>query len=70
MYMYMYSLGTGSCIKLKAGAELLRRLWGAMTQWLGHLQLKQEALGSIPGAALGFSSSSWFINVDGMKDLS
>ena len=25
------------------------QLWGAIAQWSEHLQLKQEALGSIPG---------------------
>ena len=30
-------------------------LWGAIAQWSEHLQLKQEALGSIPGGyTLGF----------------
>ena len=33
------------------------------------MQLKQEALGSIPGGCPGFFSSSWLTNVDGMKDL-
>ena len=35
-----------------------------------HMQLKREVLGSIPGGALGFfSSSSWLTNIDEMKDL-
>ena len=43
-------------------------LWGAVAQWSEHLQLKQEALGSIPSAvaAQDFSLSA---NVNGMKDL-
>ena len=39
-----------------AGVELLRWLWGAVAQWSEHLQLKQEALGSIPGGYPGFFS--------------
>ena len=35
-------------ITLKAGGGMLRWLWGAITQWSEHLQLKQEALGLIP----------------------
>ena len=38
-------------LTLKAGVELLRWLWGAIAQ---HLQLKQDALGSIPGSYPGF----------------
>ena len=39
-------------------------------QWSEHLQLKQEALGSIPSGCPGFFfTSSWLTNVDGMKDL-
>ena len=34
---------------------MLGGLWGAVAQWSEHLQLKQEALGSIPG---GYP---WFI---------
>ena len=53
-------LGTPPCIGLsitfKAGVELLRWLWGAVAQWSEHLQLKQEALGSIPGGYPGFFS--------------
>ena len=49
---------------------MLRWLWGAVAQWSEHLQLKQEALGSIPGGYPGFFfTSSWLTNVDGMKDL-
>ena len=33
---------------------MLRWLWGDVAQWSEHLQLKQEALGSIPGGYLGF----------------
>ena len=29
-------------------------LWGAVAQWSKHLQLKQEALGSIPSGCPGF----------------
>ena len=32
----------------------LYMLWGAIAQWLEHLQLKQEALSSFPVATLGF----------------
>ena len=44
-------------------------LWGAVVQWSEHLQLKQEALGSIPGDCPGFFSFSWLTIVDEMKDL-
>ena len=46
-------------------------LWGqgAVAQWMEHLQLKQEDLGSIPSGCPGFSSFIWLANVDGMKDL-
>ena len=37
---------------------MLRWLWGAVAQWSEHLQLKQEALGSIPAETLFFS---WLI---------
>ena len=50
------SLGIGLSITFKAGVELLRWLWGAVAQWSEHLQLKQEALGSIPGGYPGFFS--------------
>ena len=58
-------------ITLKAGVELLRWQWGAITQWSEHLELKQEALGSIPGGCPGFFSlpTGSVTNVDGMKDL-
>ena len=67
-------------ITLKAGVKLPGCLWGAVSQWPEHLQLKQEILGSIPGDCpvflfvclfvfLFFSSSSWLANFDGMKDL-
>ena len=36
-------------ITLKAGELMLGWLWGAVAQWSEHLQLKQEALDSIPG---------------------
>ena len=35
---------------------MLRWLWGAIAQWSEHLQLKQEALGSIPVGYPGFVS--------------
>ena len=64
------NLGIGLSITFKAGVELLRWLWGAVAQWSEHLQLKQQALGSIPGSYPAFfSTSSWFTNVDGMKDM-
>ncbi len=64
------SLGMGLSITFKAGIELLRWLWGAVAQWSEHLQLKQEALGSIPGGYPGFFSlSAGLLNVDEMKDL-
>ena len=33
---------------------MLGWLWGAIAQWSVQLQLKQEALGSIPGGCPGF----------------
>ena len=46
---------------------MLKWLWGAVAQWSEHLQLKQEALGLIPGGYPGFF---WLTNnVDEMKDL-
>ena len=64
------SLGIGLSIALKAGVELFRWLWGAVAQWSEYLQLKQEALGSIPGGYPGFFSlpAGVVTNVDGMKD--
>ena len=55
------SLGMGLSITLKAGRGMLRWLWGAVAQWSEHLQLKQEALGSILGSYPGFFSFSWLI---------
>ena len=57
----MYIITCMSCVQIhiitfKAGVELLRWLWGAVAQWSEHLQLKQEALGSIPGGYPGFFS--------------
>ena len=49
------SLGMGLSITLNAEGGMLRWLWGAMAQ---HLQLKQEALDSIPGGCPGFFSLS------------
>ena len=37
----------GLSITLKAEVKLPGWLWGAIAQWSEHLQLKQEALGSI-----------------------
>ena len=42
-------LGIGLSIIYKAEELMLRWLWGAISQWSEHLQLKQEALGSILG---------------------
>ena len=60
-------------IMLRTGSTTLLKLVLAIAKQLnnmpGHLLLKQEALGSIPGSGLGFSSSSWLTNADGMKDL-
>ena len=40
-----------------------------MAQWSGHLQLKQEGLGSIPGGSPGFFHFQLsYTNIDGMKD--
>ena len=49
---------------------MLRWLWGTIAQRSEHLQLKQEALDSIPGGyPVFFFSSSWLINLDEMKGL-
>ena len=48
------SSGIGLSITFKAGVELLRWLWGAIAQWSEHVQLKQEALDSIPSGYPGF----------------
>ena len=50
------SLGMELTITLKV--KLPEWLWGAIAQWSEHLQLKQEALDSIPGGCLGCCSSS------------
>ena len=47
------SLGIEFSITFTAGVELLKWLWGAVAQWSEHLQLKQKALGSIPGGYPG-----------------
>ena len=62
------SLGMGLSITFKAGELMLRWLWGAVAQWSEHLQLKQEALGSIPSSYPGFFLFG-LTNVDEMKDL-
>ena len=63
-------VGMGLSIILKAGVKLPGWLWGAIAQRPGHLQLRQEVLGSIPsGCPVFFFSSSWLTNVDGMKKL-
>ena len=54
------SLGMGLSITLKTGRGMLRWLWEAVAQWSERLQLKQEALGLIPGGyTLGFFSFNW-----------
>ena len=60
------NLGIGLSIALKAGGRMLRELWGAVARWSEHLQLKQEALDSIPGSCPGFffSLPALLINVD------
>ena len=63
------SLGMGLSIILKAGGGMLKWLQGAMAQWSEHLQLKQEALGSIPGDyPLQVQPAYRSTNTDGMKD--
>ena len=62
------SLGIGLSITLKAGVKLLRWLWGAVTQWLEHLQLKQELgpgfnPGRLPSVFFSFPAGS-VTNVD------
>ena len=48
---------------------MLRWLWGAVAQRSEHLQLKQEALGLIPGGCPGFLLFQLaYANADGMKD--
>ena len=47
-------LGIGLSITLKAGVKSPGWLWGVVAQWPEHLQLRQEALGSIPGGCPGF----------------
>ena len=44
-------------------------IWGSRSSVVRHLQLKQEALGSIPGGYPAFFPSNWLANVDEMKDL-
>ena len=48
------NLGIGLSIALKAERGIPDWLWGAVAQWSEHLQLKQEALGSIPSGCPGF----------------
>ena len=48
------SLGIGLSIALKAERRIPDWLWGAVAQWSEYLQLKQEALGSIPSGCPGF----------------
>ena len=63
------SLGIGLSIALKAERGIPGWLWGAVAQWSEHLQVKQEALGSIPSGCPGFFLSfSWLTNVDGMRE--
>ena len=64
------SLGIGLSIALKAEGGIPDWLWGAVAQWSEHLQLKQEALGSIPSGCPGFFLFQLaYTNVNGMKDL-
>ena len=65
------NLVIGLSITFKPGELMLRWLWGAVGKWSEHLQLKQEAMGSIPSGCcpVFFSSFSWLTNVDEMKDL-
>ena len=64
------SLGIGLSIALKAERGIPDWLWGAVAQWSEHLQLKQEALGSIPSGCPGyFLFQLAYTNVNGMKDL-
>ena len=54
------------------GVKLLWWLWGAITQWSEHLQLKHAGgPGFYPQQLpwIFFFSPSWLTNVDGMKDL-
>ena len=70
IYMYTCSLGIGLSIALKAERGIPDWLWGAVAQWSEHLQLKQEALGSIPSGCPGFFLFQLaYTNVNGMKDL-
>ena len=41
------SLGMGLSITLKAAVKLPGWLWGAVDQWSEHLQLRQEAQGTL-----------------------
>ena len=60
----------GLSITLKAERGIPDWLWGAVAQWSEHLQLKQEALGSIPSGCPGFFLFQLaYTNVNGMKDL-
>ena len=64
------SLGIGLSIALKAERGIPDWPWGAVAQWSEHLQLKQEALGSIPSGCPGFFLFQLaYTNVNGMKDL-
>ena len=63
------SLGIGLSIALKAERGIPDWLWGAVAQWSEHLQLKQEALGSIPSGCPGFFLFQLAYTVNGMKDL-
>ena len=62
--------GIGLSITLKAERGIPDWLWGAVAQWSEHLQLTQEALGSIPSGCPGFFLFQLaYTNVNGMKDL-
>ena len=65
-----YSIHIGLSIALKAERGIPDWLWGAVAQWSEHLQLKQEALGSIPSGCPGFFLFQLaYTDVNGMKDL-
>ena len=61
------SLGIGLSIALKAESGIPDWLWGAVAQWSEHLQLKQDALDSIPSGCPGFFLFQLaYTNVNGM----
>ena len=70
-WLHCGSYGVWGCWR---GELILRWLWGAVAQWSEHLQLKQEALGSIPGGYTGFififHLHAAYTNIDRMKECS